>query len=135
MHPSDVIALVLAVIVAGLAGAAITAIVSLRRAVRELRAALAEVRGEALPMLDEVRDVVGDTLAQVERVDRMIVTAEGLEARLDSASRLAYRTIQSPVVKVMAFGRGVTRATQRFRGAQPVQDSARSVRRRARRAG
>ena len=42
-----------------------------------------------------------------------------IEGRVDAASRLAYRTIQSPVVKAMALGAGVQRTAQRLVGKEP----------------
>ena len=42
-------------------------------------------------------------------------SAELLSGAVDGASRIAARTLRSPVVKAMAFGTGVSRAAQRLR--------------------
>ncbi len=115
MSASDVIAVVLAVVVAILSGAVVTVLLGLRKALKELNRSIVALREETLPLVDELRDAVDSTVHNVDRVDRLITAAEGIEAHVDSASRLAYRTISSPVVKTMAFGSGVKRSMQRLR--------------------
>ncbi len=135
MHASDVVAIVLAVVLAGVAGAVVIALVSLTRSMRALRAALEELRADTLPLVDELRETVTTAAFNVERVDRLITGAEAVEGRVDAASRLAYRTIQSPVVKAMAVGAGVHRTAQRLVGKEPTPAEivASSRRRRSRR--
>ncbi len=135
MTASDVAIVVLAVLLAVGAGATIAMLVSLRSTLVELRTSLRELQQDALPAVDELRDAVTTTTAHVERVDRLITAAESVEAHVDAASRIAYRTISSPVVKTVAFGSGVKKATQRLRGRQqPPKEIASSSRRRRRRA-
>ncbi len=132
MTPSDVVAVTLAVLVAVGAGAVVSVLVSLRSTLASLRVSLEALQTETLPMVEELREAVSSTTGHVERVDRLITAAESVEAHVDAASRLAYRTISSPVVKTVAFGSGVKRATQRLRGVR--QDPTVSSRRRRRRA-
>ncbi len=132
MTASDVVVVVLAVLVAVGAGATIAMLLSLRSALVALRAALESLQRDTLPIVDELHDAVTATSGQVERVDRLITAAESVEAHVDAASRLAYRTISSPVVKTVAFGSGVKKATQRLRGGR--QESTNPSRRRRRRA-
>jgi hypothetical protein len=100
----------------------------------ELRTSLHELQRDALPAVDELRDAVTTTTAHVERVDRLITAAESVEAHVDAASRMAYRTISSPVVKTVAFGSGVKKASQRLRGRQQPKEAASANRRWRRRA-
>ena len=116
MRVSDALAVAAAVIVAILSGALVVALLSLAAAMRSLRAATDLLREETLPLVAELHRAVGDTVEEVERVDRIITAAEGLGDRVDGASRLAYRAFGSPVVKAMAFGAGVSQATRRLRG-------------------
>ena len=125
MSASDVIAVVLAVVVAILAGAVVTVLLGLRTALKELNRSIVALRDETLPLVDELRDAVDSTVHNVDRVDRLITAAEGIEAHVDAASRLAYRTISSPVVKTMAFGSGVKRSIQRL-GRKPLRSVASS---------
>jgi hypothetical protein len=116
---ADVVAVVLAVVLAGVAGAVVVALLSLTRTVRALDGAVGELRAETLPMVDALRDAVTTTAYNVERVDRLVAGAEAVEGRVDAASRLAYRTIQSPVVKALALSAGVQRTAQRLVGKEP----------------
>lgn len=124
MTASDVAAVVLATVVAGVATATIVALVALSRTLRGLRAAIDELRAETLPMVDELREAVTATTYHVERVDRILTSAELIEDRVDAASRLAYRTIQSPIVKAMAIGAGVQRTAHRLAGREPAAPAA-----------
>ena len=117
MHAGDALAVAAAVIVAVLAGALVVALASLTATMRSLREAADLLREETLPLMAELSRAVADTVEEVERVDRIITAAEGIGDRVDGASRLAYRALGSPVVKVMAFGSGVSKATRRLRGA------------------
>jgi hypothetical protein len=116
MSAVDVVAIVAAVVVAILAGALVVTLLSLTATLRALRAAADLLREETLPLVAELHRAVADTVEEVERVDRIITAAEGIEDRVDGASRLAYRAFGSPVVKAMAFGAGVSQATKRLRG-------------------
>jgi hypothetical protein len=116
MRTSDALAIAAAVIVAILSGALVVALLWLTAAMRSLRAATDLLREETLPLVAALHRAVGDTVEEVERVDRIITAAEGIGDRVDGASRLAYRAFGSPVVKAMAFGAGVSQATRRLRG-------------------
>jgi hypothetical protein len=142
MQTSDALAIVAAVVVAILSGALVVALVSLRSSLVSMRAAADMLREETLPLVAELHRAVADTVEEVERVDRIITAAEGIGDRVDGASRLAYRTLGSPVVKAMAFGAGVSQATRRLRGGakqpanQPVPSgAAKTSRHRRRRTG
>lgn len=120
MSAADVVAIVLAVVLAGVAGAVVVALGAFTRTLRDLRRAVDELRAETLPAVDELREAVTTTVYNVERVDRLVTAAQSVEDRVDNASRLAYRTIQSPVVKALALGAGVQRTAQRLAGKDPA---------------
>ena len=72
-----------------------------------------------------------DAAIEVDRVERLVTSAERLSGAVDGASRIAARTLRSPVVKAMAFGTGVSRAAQKLReGETPVAPARRRGRRR-----
>lgn len=116
MNAAEIVAVGLAVLVAVLAGVMVATLAALTRALGEVRDAVDRLREDTLPLVEELHEVVDNTVDHVERVDRLITAAEDLEARVDSASRLAYRTISSPVVKAMAVRAGVSEAGKRLRG-------------------
>lgn len=115
MQATDVVAVIAAVSVAVLVGAVATMIAALSRTLRDLRAAAEAFTAEAVPMIEDLRVAARDAAREVDRVERIVTAAEGVTDAVDSAQRLAYRTLASPVVKAMAFGAGVSRGAQRLR--------------------
>jgi len=134
MSAGDVLAVVAATVVTMLVAVLAATLVALTRTLRELRATADALHDEAIPLLDAARAAVVEAEIEVDRVDRLVTSAERVSGAVDGASRLAARTFRSPVVKAMAFGTGVSRATQRLRDGEPPTPAARR-RRRKRRAG
>jgi len=100
----------------------IWAVVALRAAVTALTATVAsvqasaeEVRSETLPLLVQMRGIAERTEAELVRMDGLLETAASISSTVDSASHLAYLAFSNPVIKVLAFGTGTTRALARFR--------------------
>lgn len=106
---------VLTVLLAVLAGALVLALWQVVLTLRGLRRTVDDLRRETVGMIGEMRVAVRDAGYEVERVDALLTTAESVGENLDSASRLVRRTVQHPVVKVMAFGTGTRRAVARMR--------------------
>ncbi|MCU1426424.1 MAG: hypothetical protein JWL83_424 [Actinomycetia bacterium] len=122
MSVSDVLAVAAAVIVAIFVGALAMSLVALGRTLRALRATVQTLRDQALPVVAELRDAARAAADEVERVDRLVSSAEQLEGAVDAAGRFAYRTFANPVVKAMAVGTGVSRAAQRLRVGEAPPD-------------
>jgi hypothetical protein len=115
MTTTDALAVATAVVVAVFVGAVSLALVALTRTLRVLRETVESLRAETLPLTAELRDIARAAGDEVDRVDRLVTSAERLEDAVDGASKLAYRTLANPVVKAMAVGSGVSRAAQRLR--------------------
>lgn len=116
MKATDVVAIVASVSVAVLVGAFVMMLATLARTLRELRGALDEFMEATLPLVVEMRDTVSEAAVELDRVERLVSSAETVTETIDSASRLAYRTLASPVVKAMALRAGLGRASRRLRG-------------------
>jgi hypothetical protein len=132
---TDALAVAAAVIVAIFVGALAVSLVAVTRTLRVLRETITSLHDEMVPVVAELRETARTTGDEVERVDRLVTSAERLEDAVDGASRLAYRTFANPVVKVMAAGTGVSRAAQRLRSSDataPVAPTAKERRRRRR---
>jgi hypothetical protein len=134
MSAGDVLAVVAATVVTMLIAVLAATLVALTRTLRELRATANALYDEAIPLLDAAHEAVVAAATEVDRVERLVTSAERVSGAVDGASRLAARTLRSPVVKAMAFGTGVSRAAQRLREGEPVTPPARR-RRKKRRAG
>jgi hypothetical protein len=115
MTTTEVLAVATAVIVAIFVGALAMSLVALTRTLRTLRSTVDELRNATLPVIADLRDATREAADEVERVDRLVASAERLEGAVDGASRLAARTFANPVVKAMAIGSGVSRAAHRLR--------------------
>jgi hypothetical protein len=112
---AEIVAVAVTVVAAALAGAFAVLLVMLARRLRDLQVCLDDLGDQSAELVAELRGAVRHAAAEVDRVDRLVVAAEGIEERVDGATRLARRTIQSPVVKAMALGAGVSRASERLR--------------------
>ncbi|MGQ0825750.1 MAG: hypothetical protein ACT4OX_12135 [Actinomycetota bacterium] len=132
MSTSDVLAVVGMTVVAVLAGALVATLIALTRTLRALRTSVDRLCDETMTLLDDAYEAVRGAAIEVDRVERLVTSAEKISDAVDGASRVAYRTLASPAVKAMAFGTGVSRAAKRLReGEHPVPARARSRRRRA----
>jgi uncharacterized protein YoxC len=111
----EVAAVIASVAIAILAVGMLFALASLSRTLRELRMSVEQFRSEAVPLVGQLRGTVTQANAELERVDTLLGTAESIGATVDSASRLAYLFMANPIVKMLAFGAGSTRALRRLR--------------------
>ena len=132
MSAGDVLAVVAATVVTMLIAVLAATLVALTRTLRDLRATADALYEEAVPLLDAAREAVREAAVEVERVDRIVTSAERVSDAVDGASRIAARTFRSPVVKAMAFGTGVSRAAQRLREGEPAVPAQRKRRSRRR---
>jgi predicted PurR-regulated permease PerM len=116
MTGSEVAALVVAVT----GGIALTVlafvVVHLLRTVRRLQATVTALQEESLALIEEIQQQSAVARREQERVDNLLRSAESLTATADSATRLAYLTVGSPVVKGLALATGANQAYRRFRG-------------------
>ena len=132
MSAGDVLAVIAATVVTMLVVVLAVTLVALARTLRDLRDTANALHDEALPLLEAARDAVVDAASEVDRVERLVTSAERLSGAVDGASRLAARTLRSPVVKAMAFSTGVSRAAQKLREGETPAPPVRRRRRRAR---
>ena len=131
MSAGDVLAIVAATVVTMMVAVLAATLIALTRTLRDLRDTANALHDEALPLLEAARDAVVDAAVEVDRVERLVTSAERIGGAVDGASRLAARTLQHPVVKAMAFGTGLTRAAQKLRqGETPTPPTRRRRRRR-----
>lgn len=89
---------------------------SLLKALRELQRSLDTLQRETAPLLEELRLTVVAAGAEVERVDDLLDAAESISATVESASRLSYLAFRAPLIKVVAFFRGIGRFLRRLTG-------------------
>lgn len=109
MSGSEVAAVVVAV-TCGIALTVLLVVVAhLVRTVRDLQA-------ECHALVEELQEQSRIARQEQARVDNLLRSAESLTGTVDSATRLAYLTVGSPVVKGLALATGANQAYRRFRG-------------------
>ena len=94
----------------------LVAVQSLLATLRELRTTLERIQRDAVPLMSEMSETVGQAGAEVERVDELIDAAAAIQHTVDNASRLTYLAFSNPLIKVVAFFRGLGRGTGRALG-------------------
>jgi hypothetical protein len=112
---TDAAAVVLTAAVAVAVTLLLWAVVSLRAATRQLRAAAATLHDEALPAVVAARRTLDAAGHDVERMDGLLDAAEALSHTVEGASKLAYDTFSTPVIKAMALASGTGKAAKRLR--------------------
>jgi hypothetical protein len=119
MSAGDVAVLVAALAAALAATLAVVACVVLSRRIRELRALIAGLDEQTVPMLRDARIAADQAATEMVRVGDVLASAEAVSTTVDSASRLAYRAFANPLVKMVAFFSGLGGALRRLLG-RPV---------------
>jgi uncharacterized protein YoxC len=99
------------VAVVGVLFAMARVLVVLRRVSRTLD----EIQAEALPLVESLAGSVTEANEALERVDRLVGSAESISATVDATSKLAYRALSAPVIKTVAVTSGASRAAKRLR--------------------
>ncbi len=74
------------------------------------------IREETVPLLGEVKGSVERTNRELDRVDGMLESAGNIVKRVEKISGLVEQAVSSPLMKVIAFGAGMSKATSRLRG-------------------
>ena len=121
MSAADWAAATLGISVAILIGGLLAVLLMLAATLRHLRQSVDDLRAESLAALDEMADLTHEAAGEVDRVGAVLDAADIVGQRLDGASRLAARTVSSPVVKALALGTGTRRAVRRMRRQKPSQ--------------
>jgi hypothetical protein len=88
-------------------------------AVRDLRRQADDLARESSRLLSELAETVQRAGLEVERVDRMVGSAEAISDAVGSASRLVGGAVATPFIKVMAFGSGLVRGARLVRSGPP----------------
>ncbi|CAN5600832.1 hypothetical protein BH20ACT2_BH20ACT2_21830 [soil metagenome] len=91
------------------------ALVTMVRTLNAMGAAVESIRAETLPVVRDLQSTVSKANGELERVDELLVNAESISGTVDSASRLLYLAMSNPLIKVMAFATGTSRAARRLR--------------------
>jgi hypothetical protein len=102
--------------------ALVVAAISVMRSARGLRRASEDLAERTALLIDDVGATVSRAGAELERVEDLVGSAESITETVGAASRLAYLALSNPLIKVLALGRGTSRASARWRRARGRSD-------------
>lgn len=74
------------------------------------------IREETVPLLGEVKTSVTNVNKELDRVDGMVESAGKIMKSVEKVSSLVEHAVSSPLLKVIGFAAGVSKAASRFRG-------------------
>lgn len=89
---------------------------NLFRVLTSTRELLDGVRTETVPLLSNVRQTVVQTNQELERVDRILVSAGNITHTVERVSLLVDQLMTTPLIKAISFSYGTQKALRRFRG-------------------
>jgi hypothetical protein len=115
VNAGDTAAVIVACASVAAFGVLLYAIRSLALTLRALRETIDDLRRETLPVVNELQSVARQANSELERVDTLLGTAESISSTVDSASKLAYLAFSNPLIKLLAFATGTSRAARRLR--------------------
>ena len=116
----SVLVWVLLSLVVVLGGTICALIIMVRRLAADLSSVvngLADLSRQTLPLLADTRSALRKADGANRRTDALLDVATSLTSTADSASRLAFKVVSNPLVKVLAFFTGTRRAVKRLANA------------------
>jgi hypothetical protein len=72
------------------------------------------IRQETVPLLSEVTATVTSVNKELDRVDGMVESAGNIVKSAERLSSVVERAVSSPLIKVIAYGAGASRAVRRL---------------------
>lgn len=123
MDAAHVVQLVAAAVGLLVAAVLVAVAATLVSRVRRLERVVTQLEMELLPLARQARSAADQALTEMTRVGDVLGSAESVSSTVDSASRLAYQAFSNPVVKVVAYGSGLSRALHRLFGRTVVKSS------------
>lgn len=112
------VTVVATLVVAALMAAALSVV----RSARALRRASEDLAQRTTMLIDDVGATVSRAGAELERVEDLVGSAESISETVGAASRLAYVALSNPLIKILALGRGTSRASARWRRSRGRSD-------------
>lgn len=82
------------------------------------------VRQETVPLLREVKGSIERANRELDRVDTMLISANGIVARAEKLSGLVEHAAANPLVKVMSLGTGLKKGFGKVRGSRTSKGTA-----------
>ena len=91
-------------------------LLTLFRVLESTKTLIDGIRDETVPLLGEVKTTVSGVNKELDRVDGIMESAGKIAKSAERISSVVEQTVSSPLIKVVAFAAGASRALKRFRG-------------------
>ncbi len=91
-------------------------LLTLFRVLESTKTLIDGIRDETVPLLGEVKVTVTSVNKELDRVDGIMESAGKMAKSAERVTAVVEQTVSSPLIKVVAFGAGASRAVKRFRG-------------------
>lgn len=89
--------------------------VNLFRVLESTKMLIDGIRQETVPLLGEVKTTVVGVNKEMDRVDGMLDSVGKIAKNAERISSVVEQAVSSPLIKVIAFGAGASRAARRIR--------------------
>jgi uncharacterized protein YoxC len=89
--------------------------VNLFRVLESTKMLIDGIRQETVPLLGEVRTTVVGVNREMDRVDSVLDSAGKIAKNAERISSVVEQAVSSPLIKIIAFGAGASRAARRIR--------------------
>ncbi|HET9060897.1 MAG TPA: hypothetical protein VFN61_13330 [Acidimicrobiales bacterium] len=113
----DTVAIAVAVVSTVVVLALCAALVYLLKAVRQLRREASALAKDAGQLVEEMAGALERAESELDRVDRMVGSAEAISDAVGSASRLVGGVVADPLIKLVALGSGIAEGARHLTGA------------------
>jgi uncharacterized protein YoxC len=89
--------------------------VNLFRVLESTKMLIDGIREETVPLLSEVKTTVTGVNRELDRADGLLESAGNIAKSAERLAHVVEQTVSSPLIKVIAFGAGASRAVRRLR--------------------
>ena len=89
--------------------------VNLFRVLESTKMLIDGIRQETVPLLGEVRTTVTGVNKEMDRVDGMLDSVSKIAKNAERISSVVEQAVSSPLIKIIAFGAGASRAARRLK--------------------
>jgi uncharacterized protein YoxC len=88
--------------------------VNLFRVLESTKMLIDGIREETVPLLSEVKTSVSSVNKELDRVDGLLESASKIAKSAERISSVVEQAVSSPIIKIIAFGAGASRAVKRL---------------------
>lgn len=89
---------------------------AVKRLLAEVLLTVFDLRASLVPLLEDAHGTIDHANHALAKTDGLLDTAQSIGGTVESASKLGYKLVSNPLIKVMAAGSGVARGARSLKG-------------------